>query len=371
MGRFYFVAGEISGDLHGAELIVALQSRGNFSFAGWGGPRMSQAGGTKDWVEKAGVMGIWEVLKHYSWFKDRFEETLEEIERFQPDVLVLIDYPGFNLRLAEAVKNRFPNIRILQYVCPQVWAWKQGRIPKMAQWLDQVVCLFPFEVEVLQKGGCPGVYFGHPIVEELSEKRLQCERDPQLIGLFPGSRHREVERLFPVMVKAARLLRQENGNLRFEVPAISEVLAQKMEGMIRGDDQITIRVGTSHSLMQRAHCAVMASGTATLEAAWFGLPYCLVYAMAPLTWRFAELVVKVEFAGIVNILAGEEVVPEFLQDELNPEVIAEWVQARLADSESTAALAKKELAVAARLGEGGVHQQVADEVLRLFGEKKE
>lgn len=369
MGRIYFVAGEVSGDLHGCELMIALQSQGDFSFAGWGGPKMARVGGTTDWVEQAGVMGIWEVVRHYSWFKDRFEETLEEIERFQPDVIVLIDYPGFNLRLAEAVKNRSPKVRILQYVCPQVWAWKQSRIPKMARSLDQVVCLFPFEVDVLARGGCPGVYFGHPIVEELAEKRLDCERDKKLIGLFPGSRHREVERLFPVMIEASRQLRRGDPDLCFEVPAISEKLASEMRAMVQPEDRILIEVGTSHSLMQRAAIAVMASGTATLEAAWFGLPYCVVYAMAPLTWRFAEMVVKVDYAGIVNILAGEEVVPEFLQDDLNAGVVAQWVAARLADPDSTRALVEKELAVAARLGEGAVHQQVAAEVVRLVGMK--
>jgi lipid-A-disaccharide synthase len=368
MGRIYFVAGEVSGDYYGAELIEALQMRGDFQFAGWGGERMARManGGITDWVEKAGVMGVWEVLKQYRWFRVRFHETLAQIAEFQPAVLVLIDYPGFNLRLAKAVKARFPEVRILQYVCPQVWAWKQSRIPRMARWLDQVVCLFPFEVEVLAKGGCPGIYLGHPLVEELAEKKMACDRQDSLIALFPGSRHREVERIFPVMLAASRLLRQPHPGLRFEVPAISEKLAAEMRARLAPDDAITIEVGTSHALMQRAHCAVMASGTATLEAAWFGLPYCLVYQMAPLTWRIAQRVVKVEFAGIVNILAAREVVPEFLQDDMKAETIAAWVSARLADPESLRALTEKELAVAATLGEGGVHERVAGEVVKLL-----
>jgi lipid-A-disaccharide synthase len=368
MGRIYFVAGEVSGDFYGAELIEALQSQGSFQFAGWGGARMAKAadGAITDWVEKAGVMGVWEVLKQYRWFRERFHETLAQIAEFEPGVIVLIDYPGFNLRLAKAVRARFPEVRILQYVCPQVWAWKQGRIPKMARWLDQVVCLFPFEVEVLAKGGCPGIYLGHPLVEELAEKTIVCERENQLVGLFPGSRHREVERIFPVMVEASRLLRKKHPGLRFEVPAISEKLASEMRAGITQEDPIHIEVGTSHNLMQRARCAVMASGTATLEAAWFGLPYCLVYQMAPFTWRVAQRVVKVEFAGIVNILAAREVVPEFLQENMKAEVIANWVNARLTDPESLRVLAEKELAVAAALGKGGVHERVAAEVVNLL-----
>ena len=269
MALIYLVAGEVSGDLHGAELVSALKKSGEHTFLGWGGPHMSEAGGTRDWVEKAGVMGIWDVLKQYSWFKARFQETLAEIEKTQPAVLVLIDYPGFNLRLAKAVRERCPNVKILQYVCPQVWAWKRGRIPKMAKWLDQVVCLFPFEVEVLAEGDCPGVYLGHPIVDELREKKEELVREEGLIGLFPGSRRREVDRLFPILVETSRLLRKERPELKFEVPAISEKLADSMRAMMSEDDEILIKVGSSQNLMQRATCAVMASGTATLEAAWF------------------------------------------------------------------------------------------------------
>lgn len=359
MALIYLVAGEVSGDLHGAELIVALKKEGQHRFVGWGGPHMAKAGGTRDWVEQAGVMGIWDVLKQYSWFRDRFHETLAEIEEKRPAILVLIDYPGFNLRLAKAVRARFPEIKILQYVCPQVWAWKQSRIPKMARWLDQVVCLFPFEVEVLAQGGCSGVYLGHPIVDELREKREGLVREENLVGLFPGSRRREVDRLFPEMVATSRILRKKHPQLRFEVPAISERLADTMRAMLSEDDEIVIEVGSSQKLMQRATCAVMASGTATLEAAWFGLPYCLVYRMAPLTWQVAKMVVKVKYAGIVNILANRLVVPEYLQNEVDAVRLADWVEGQLANPARREELSQELLAVASELGEGGVHERVA------------
>ena len=366
MALIYLVAGEVSGDLHGAELITALKKQGEHRFAGWGGPHMAQAGGTRDWVEKAGVMGIWDVLKQYSWFKERFHETLAEIAEVKPEALVLIDYPGFNLRLAKAVRAQFPEVKILQYVCPQVWAWKQSRIPKMAKWLDQVVCLFPFEVDVLAKGGCPGVYLGHPIVDELREKKEELVREENLVGLFPGSRGREVDRLFPPLLEASRILRKTRPELKFEVPAISEKLAESMKAMLQEEDEVLIQVGSSQNLMQRATCAVMASGTATLEAAWFGLPYCLVYKMAPLTWRVAKLVVKVDHAGIVNILAGREVVPEFLQHEVKPARLANWVAGQMESEEARESLRQELLAVAAELGEGGVHERVAAAVEELL-----
>lgn len=366
MAVIYLVAGEVSGDLHGAELISALKKSGKHTFSGWGGPHMAMAGGTRDWVEKAGVMGIWDVLKQYSWFKARFHETLADIEKVKPAVLVLIDYPGFNLRLAKAVRAQFPEVKILQYVCPQVWAWKQSRIPKMAKWLDQVVCLFPFEVEVLAKGGCSGVYLGHPIVDELREKKEELTRDANLVGLFPGSRRREVDRLFPVLVEVSRLLKKKRPELRFEVPAISEKLAESMREMLTDGDEVVIEVGSSQNLMQRATCAVMASGTATLEAAWFGLPYCLVYKMAPLTWQVAKMVVKVEHAGIVNILAKRLVVPEYLQNEVESKRLAAWVEGQLEDAAGREKLSQELLAVAAELGDGGVHERVALAVEELL-----
>lgn len=366
MALIYLVAGEVSGDLHGAELISALKKRDEHDFLGWGGPNMARVGGTRDWVEKAGVMGVVEVLKHYRWFRARFYETLAEIEKKKPEVLILVDYPGFNLRLAKAVRVRCPETKILQYVCPQVWAWKQNRIPKMAKWLDQVVCLFPFEVDVLAKGGCPGVYLGHPIVDELREKKIAVERESQLVGLFPGSRRREVERLFPIMVETARLLRKEQPELQFEVPAISEPLAELMRNLITEKDGILIQVGSSQSLMQRATCAIMASGTATLEAAWFGLPYCLVYKLAPITWRIAQVVVKIERIGIVNILADREVFPEFLQYDLKPELLAKWITEHLENETKREQLSQELLTITAGLGDGGVHERVAAEVEKLL-----
>ncbi len=371
MQRLYCLAGEISGDLHGAAVLreLKLLFEGEIEFAGRGGPEMAVVGGCGDWVERAGVMGVWDVLKQYSYFRRCFYETLAEIEKFQPQVLLLIDYPGFNLRLAKVVRERFPEIRIVQYVCPQVWAWKQSRIPKMARWLDQVICLFPFEVPILEKRDCPAVYCGHPLVDELEEKRETLTREEGLVGLFPGSRPREVERLFPVMLEAARKLRKKQGkDITFAVPAISDKLAMVMKEQLQeGEEEwLRIEVGTSHRLMQQATCGVMASGTATLEAACFGLPYCLVYRVAPLTWEIAKKVVKVSHIGIVNILAEREVVTEFLQGDLNSEALFTWLEEFLENRDKRDALSESVLSIASQLGEGGAHVRVAQEVQRQF-----
>ncbi|RPJ35002.1 MAG: lipid-A-disaccharide synthase, partial [Verrucomicrobiaceae bacterium] len=275
--RLYVVAGELSGDAHGAGLLRALKTRvPTLEVRGVGGPQMAAAAGAglRDWVEDAAVMGVWEVLKRYGWFKQRFAEMLDELKAFRPDVLVLIDYPGFNLRFAEAVKRECPETRLVYYISPQVWAWHKGRIPKMARLLDEMLCLFPFEQPLFQSAGLKTTFVGHPLVDELEEKRLPgVTRDDLLVGLFPGSREREVARLFPLMIETAKLLRAWRGDLKFEVPAASVKLAAQIRNLLvdtNADEWITVNAGESHSLMQRACCAVIASGTATLEAACYG-----------------------------------------------------------------------------------------------------
>jgi lipid-A-disaccharide synthase len=306
------------------------------------------------------------VLKRYGWFKERFTEMLEEIRAFRPDVLLLIDYPGFNLRFAEAVKRECPETRLVYYISPQVWAWHKGRIPKMARMLDEMLCLFPFEQPLFQNAGLKTTFTGHPLVDELEEKRLPgVERDKLLVGLFPGSREREVARLFPMMIETAKLLRAWQGDLKFEVPAASVKLAAQIRGLLTEADAhqwITINTGESHSLMQRACCAVIASGTATLEAAYYGLPYCLVYRVAPLTYVAAKLLVKIKYIGIVNILAGEEVVKEFIQAEAEPMAVSQCLREFLEAPGKRAALQTRLAETAGKLGGPGAHDRAATAV---------
>ncbi len=367
--RVYVVAGELSGDAHGAGLLRALHEIvPDLAIRGVGGPEMAEVAvtGVRDWVEDAAVMGVWEVLKRYGWFKQRFAEMLADLKTFQPDVLLLIDYPGFNLRFAAAVKRECPQTRIVYYISPQVWAWNKGRIPKMVRLLDEMLCLFPFEQPIFHHAGLKTTFVGHPLVDELEEKRIASpQRDGHLIGLFPGSREREIARLFPMMIETAERLNTANSGLKFEVPAASAKLAEQIRGLIDAagaGDLITVTSGGSHSLMQRACCAVIASGTATLEAAYYGLPYCLVYRTAPLTYFLARLLVKIEHIGLVNILAGEGVVEEMIQSKAEPIAVAQSLQ-RFIDSPATREALQARLAeTAAKLGGHGAHQRAAQAV---------
>jgi lipid-A-disaccharide synthase len=364
--RLYVVAGELSGDAHGAGLLRALKTMvPAVEIHGAGGPEMAAVAGPclRDWVEDAAVMGVWEVLKRYGWFKQRFAEMLDEVRAFRPDVLLLVDYPGYNLRFAEAVTREYPETRLVYYISPQVWAWHKGRVPKMARLLDEMLCLFPFEQPIFENAGLKTSFVGHPLVDELEEKKLPDARpDESLIGLFPGSREREVARLFPMMIETAARLRAWRGDLKFEVPAASAKLAGQIRGLLAAADAdgwITVNTGGSHALMQQACCAVIASGTATLEAAYYGLPYCLVYRVAPLTYALARMLVKIKHIGLVNILAGEEVVREFVQADAEPLAVSRELRELIESPQKRAALQARLAETTAKLGGHGAHERAA------------
>ena len=369
MGRsVYIVAGEVSGDIHAADLLrgmLALEP--DLEIHGLGGPEVQAlAPQVENWLERAAVMGVVEVLKNYSFFKEKLETTVQDVLSKEPDFLILVDYPGFNLRLAERVKAANPDLRVVQYVCPQVWAWKKGRIPKIAASVDQLLCLFPFEPKLFDSYKIDAQFVGHPLVDELAEKRLDVSREENLIGLFPGSRKREIESLFPVMLAAAENLAAKGSGLRFEVPAASPELATRLEAMIAGSAlNISITQGGSHSLMQRASCGVLASGTATLEAAYFGLPYCLMYKLAWLNYQIAKVVVTIRFIGIVNILEDRQVVREFIQDEANAANVEEELARLLENAGHRAQVEEGMRSAVSKLGKEGVRGRLAEVVLGL------
>ncbi len=368
--RFFLVAGEMSGDTHGAELMVSLTNQCDFGvrFGGLGGPQMAALahdGDLSDWIADAAVVGLWEVLKKYGYFKERFRETLAAIALYEPDVVVLIDYPGFNLRLAKALKKAGYAGKIAYYISPQVWAWNKRRIPVMAEVLDLMICIFPFEKALYEDSGLKTEFAGHPLVDELQAVPKE-ERSAGLLGLFPGSREREVSKLFPLMLDAAERLLGQHEGLQVEAAAANDRMAVLMGSMARERGvPVSIAVGQAHGLMQRATVGVVASGTATLEAAWFGMPYCLVYKVAWSTYLIAKALVKIEFLGIVNILARREVVQELIQHEATPEALQQCLGQLLNDRPRRENLSTELREVCGLLGEGGTHDRAASALLGL------
>ncbi len=362
--KLYLVAGEASGDARGAELMGALREQApGVEFFGAGGPQMrSLAGGEFfDWADEA-VVGLWDVLKKYGYFRAQFRRMLGEIDRLRPDALVLIDYPGFNLRLAKAVRARMPEVKIIDYISPQVWAWNRGRIPEMARYLDLMLCIFPFEKPLYEASGLHTEFVGHPMLDSLAAKRLGIERERDLVALLPGSRGKEVRKIFPAMLGAARLMRERQPALRFAAAAASESLASEMRAL--AGDVCAVSVGTAHDLMQRAATGMVCSGTATLESAYFGLPMVILYKVAWLTWVVGKRLVRVPHLGMPNILAGREIVREFLQDDAQPENIADAALALVNDDGARTAQQRELAAVIAQLGEPGAGIRAAQCILR-------
>jgi lipid-A-disaccharide synthase len=232
-------------------------------FGGAGGARMqSLCEAPFDlWIQRAAVVGLWDVLKNYGYFRAKFHAHLRSISELHPDAVVLVDYPGFNLRLARALRSKGYRGKILHYISPQVWAWNRSRIPRMAKILDLVICVFPFEAPMYEASGLHTVFVGHPLLEALAAKRGGVERESSLLGLFPGSREREVRRIFPAMLEAARIVAEKNPHTRFEAAAAGPARAAMMRQMAEGFP-VRIVEGDAHGLMQRATAGLVCSGTA-------------------------------------------------------------------------------------------------------------
>jgi lipid-A-disaccharide synthase len=362
----YFVAGEASADNHGAALMRSLRALDpELEFTGRGGPQMQQVAGVqlKNWIGDSAVLGLWEVLRTYGYFREQFRQTLNEIQESKPDAVVLIDYPGFNLRLARALRQQSQHHKIIYYISPQVWAWNRRRVKKMACFIDLVLCIFPFETDLYAASGLRAVFVGHPMIERLERQKIGTQRDPNLIGLFPGSRSREVRKIFPVMMEAARRLLQLNSTLRFEVAAASESLAREMNEQLPDRHSIAIIAGETAAIMQRAFVGIVASGSATLEAAYFRMPFVLIYKVAWPTYVAARLVVNVNFLGMPNLLAGKEVVPEFIQHEATPDAIVNAVRLLLEDSPARDRMTSDFDAIITRLGGPGASERAAQAIL--------
>jgi lipid-A-disaccharide synthase len=431
----YCVAGEVSADNHGAALMRSLRVLDpELKFIGRGGPQMQQVAGSqfKNWIGDSAVLGLWEVLRKYGYFREQFRQTLSEIQESKPDAVVLIDYPGFNLRLARALRRQSQTQKTIYYISPQVWAWNRGRIKKMARFIDLMLCIFPFETDLYAASGLRAVFVGHPMIERLETQKIDTHRDQNLIGLFPGSRSREVRKMFPVMIEAARLLLDSNPALHFQVAAASEQLADEMrkmvaahlnplpsgrgeakveaesnesslqtsasltrkakmqvapnesshqtplslsrgEGRVRGAKgpllhAIEITVGQTAAIMQRAFVGIVASGSATLEAAYFGMPFVLIYKVAWPTYVAARLVVNVDFLGMPNLLASKEVVPEFIQHGAKPDAVVKAVRLLMEDSPARDRMISDFDTIIRKLGGTGASGRAARAILEELKE---
>ena len=373
--RVMIVAGEASGDSYGADLV--RQSHlldAGLDFFGIGGVSMRRAGVTTlvDSADMA-VMGLVEVLKHYRVISAAFRRLKRILQADPPELLVLIDYPGFNLRLAKVAKKA--GVKVLYYISPKVWAWKAGRIKSIAACVDHIAVIFPFEVPLYQKAGVPVTFVGHPLLDmvEVNMERdaaaISFGLDPsrKIVGLFPGSRRSEIERMLPTILSSARSLQQQFPDVQFVLPLASTIQEADVLLQLAGSGVAALITHERiHDLIRACDAVISVSGTVTLEIALIGTPLVIIYKLAPATYMLAKRLVKVEHIGLCNIVAGETVVKELIQDAASPERITAEIAKILTDAAYIEQMREKLATVRAKLGVGGASENVARLTLELM-----
>jgi lipid-A-disaccharide synthase len=311
-----FIAGEASGDAHAAELIKALRTQApDVKAFGAGGPKMKAAGMelSLDLTEHA-VVGLIEVLKNYLKFRRIFWGLVREAGNRKPDAVVLVDFPGFNLRFAAQMKKR--GIKVVYYISPQLWAWHASRAKQIERDVDLMLTIFPFEKDWYAKHA-PRLrveFVGHPFAERIKREAGGIKREENLVLLLPGSREREVAKIWPIMQQVIDKIPAET---RFVAAAVNEPMATMIK-----HPRVTVEIGTAHEWMQRATLAITASGTATMECAFYGCPMIVVYKVNWLTYLVGRMVVTVNWLAMPNVIAGRTIVPEFIQHDAKPDRIA-------------------------------------------------
>jgi lipid-A-disaccharide synthase len=367
------IAGEASGDRHGAKLVRAMRSsRDDLFFCGIGGPAM-QAAGVRIVADAArlAVVGITEVLTKASFLLDGIRRAKNTINILQPDLLILIDFPDFNLHVAASAKKI--GIPVLYYICPQVWAWRPGRVEKIKKRVDHLAVILPFEADFFRKHDIPVTFVGHPLLDRedppVKAESAAAAADSRTIGLLPGSRDKEINRLLPVMLKAAAALYRRDDRLKFLVsvaPATDPSIIRQLVEMHVDSAPVELVEGNVDTIFRRCMLVVAASGTVTLEAALHGIPTVIVYKVSPMTFWLAKLLARVEFIGLVNLIAGRQVVPELVQGRASAKNISKSVWQLLSDDSRRMAIQQELLKVREAIGGPGASARTAQIALQMI-----
>ncbi len=368
MTTIFWVVGDPSADLHCANVIRELQQlEPGVRNVGLGGPNMEKEGFVLlyDLCSNA-IMGFVEVIKHLGDMRRLIKDTVEHIKEYQPDVVVLVDYPGFNLLMGPIIKKL--EIPIVYYISPQVWAWKKSRVKKIASFAKKVLTIFPFEVPIYEQVGVDCAYVGHPLLDRIPAMRTEWDYSsrPYQVGLLPGSRAQEIERIFPVMLETAKLFLEKYPDTQFVVPSFN-LNCSKLIRTIAQDFPIKICEGGMESVLQQSHVGIVTSGTATLESALYGMPFVLVYRTHPLTYFIARQLVSIPYIGIVNILMEQQVVPELIQNKVTPENLFPLLTELLENSTFRNNMLYSFKRLRENLGPSGAGKQTAIEILRAVG----
>jgi lipid-A-disaccharide synthase len=371
------VAGEVSGDTHAAGVIRQLKLKNKkIKIFGMGGPQMAKAGmEVREDLTKQALIGFWEVLKHYPWIKKRFDQCVRWLEQEKPDLLFLVDYPGFNLRLAQKAKAL--GIPVCYYVAPQVWAWHKSRVVLIRQVVQKLLVILPFEEKFFLKEKVPAVYVGNPLLEEMNFKKMsrlkaikkygiKGEKFP-LVCVMPGSRKGEIEKIWPLCVEASRLLRQKYPDAGFIVPRPASLSLDDYRGL-GPEDSFFFVEAPAYDLRNVCDLAWVKSGTSTLETALLKTPMTVVYKVSSMSAFLAKRFLKIPYVSLVNILAKKGLVAELLQEKATPEALLKETLNMMENPKvrkaqiSGFSIIQKQLS-----GSSGASRKAAGEIFKLLG----
>jgi lipid-A-disaccharide synthase len=329
------IAGEASGDHYASELIQQLKAHDpSVKISGIGGSQMQQSGAEViNDLAQYGVTGIWEVLRHLRRIKQAFQDIKQHLTVTQPDLLLLIDYPGFNLRLAKFAKQTL-NLRIIYYISPQIWAWKANRIHTIRQNIDHMAVILPFEKNIYQQAGVPVSFVGHPLIEKCIPKiRHSFPANKRLLAVLPGSRRHEIEQHMPIFRDTALVLLKKYPDLHLVIPVAHTLNKQRIEKYLEKTVlSYTLVSGNLAESVPACEAAMVASGTASLECALFEVPLCIVYKGAWLSYLIACQVIRVRYFALCNLLENAMIAPEFLQYDCTVPELAKTVAKLLSDA---------------------------------------
>ena len=375
--KAFISVGEVSGDMYGAQLVKRLSE---FEWVGITGPNLEKQNvKSVENIENISVVGLTEIFPKYRNIKRAFKNAVKELEK-GVDLLVVIDFPGFNSKLLKEAKKR--GIKTVYFIAPQVWAWGKGRVPKIVENTDLLISIFPFEEEFYKEHvnkNFKFMYLGHPLLdivrteetEDSFKEKLGIAKNKKIFGLLAGSRESEVKVLLPILLETARLLYKVEKNLHFVIPATENQLVNVLN-IVKNYPDIPVSVITkkffkypSYEVMEKSVFSLIASGTATLEASIIGKPFALVYKVSPITFWIGKKLVSVEYLGLPNIISKKEIIKEFLQEDCNPVKLANYSLNVLSNSDIYLEIQGNLKIVKSKLGEKGTLDRVA-EAIRNF-----
>jgi len=335
--KIFLIAGEESADVHGSNLVRHLKKMADFSLYGTGGTRLKELGQEQYFnINQMTIIGLDEILKKSGLIFSMFKTLKEKIIQVKPDVVILIDYPGFNLRFAKIVKKL--GLKVIYYIAPQVWAWHYSRIEKIKKYVDLVLCILPFEEDIFRKEGINAKYVGNPIIDNLKitctskdDFKRSLTLDKQItVGILPGSRRKEINNLMPEIIKAYRLIEDK---YNFVLARASNIEQELIDNYTKNTN-IKVVENMNYDVMKYSDVLWICSGTATLEAAILKTPMVLLYKVGKITEIIGKIVIRTDFIGLPNIIAGKKIIPELIQNDMNYKNIIKYTNSILENKSS-------------------------------------